>query len=158
MKRFSMLALSLALATGTALAADPPKPATRPAATMPPMDHSKMDMSGKTPADHQQMANNTFAAIDTNKDGCLSKAEFAKHHAMMQMKHGKMMSMDDGKMSMDHQKMADKEFASLDKNHDGSLTKSEIPAKHPLATHFSMLDANKDGRVSQAEFAKHHGM
>ena len=95
MKQFSsMLALSLVLATGTALAADPPKPTTKPAATMPPMDHSKMkmqpgqmdhskmDMSGKTPAEHQQMANDAFAALDTNKDGCLSKAEFAKHHGM----------------------------------------------------------------------------
>ena len=111
MKQFSsMLALSLVLATGTALAADPPKPTTKPAATMAPMDHSKMkmqpgqmdhskmDMSGKTPAEHRQMVDTAFAAIDTNKDGSLSKAEFAKHHEMMRMNHGKMMEMGHCKM------------------------------------------------------------
>jgi len=28
------------------------------------------------------MANDEFAALDKNKDGSLSKAEFAKHHGM----------------------------------------------------------------------------
>lgn len=95
MKQFSSIpGLSLVLATGTALAADPPKPTTKPAATTQTMGHGKMDMqqgqmnhgrmdiSGKKPADHQQMANDEFAALDKNKDGCLSKAEFAKHHGM----------------------------------------------------------------------------
>lgn len=67
MKQFSSIpGLSLVLTTGTALAADPPKPTTKPAATTQTMDHGKMDMSGKKPADHQQMAND----------------EFAKHHGM----------------------------------------------------------------------------
>lgn len=152
----AVVAASLLLAAGTAFAADPPKPASKPAA-MQSMDHSKMDMSGKTPADHRKMADDAFVKLDTNKNGSLSKAEFAKHHEMMGMKHGDM-SMSHGKMSAGHQKMAGDDFASLDKNGDGSLSKSEIPAKHPLAMHFGMLDTNKDGSLSKAEFAKHHGM
>lgn len=178
MKLFSMLTLSLALASANVLAADPPKPTTKPAATMPPMDHSKMghgkmdhgkmdhgqmnhgmmDMSAKTPAEHKQMVDAAFAAIDTNKDGSLSKAEFAKHHEMMRMHHGEMMKMDHGKMSMDHGKMADGAFAALDKNRDGSLVKSEIPTQHPLTMHFDMLDTNKDGRLSRSELDASHKM
>lgn len=83
MKQFSsVVALSLALAAGTAFAADPSKPTTKPAAAMQTMDHSKMDMSGKKPADHQKMMDDAFVALDTNKDGSLSKAEFAKQHGM----------------------------------------------------------------------------
>ena len=83
MKQFpSMVALSLVLAAGTAFAADPPKPTTKPAAAVQTMDHSKMDMSGKKQADHRKMADDAFAKLDTNKDGSLSKAEFAKHDGM----------------------------------------------------------------------------
>lgn len=152
----AVFTLSLVLAAGTSFAADPPKPTNKPAA-MQSMDHSKMDMSGKKPADHRKMADDAFVKLDTNKDGSLSKAEFAKHHEMMGMMHGDM-SMGHGKMSGDHHKMAGDQFASLDKNRDGSLSKSEIPAKHPLAMHFDMLDSNKDGSLSKAEFDKHHGM
>lgn len=145
------------MATGTVFAADPPKPTTKPAAAMPAMDHSKMDISGKKPADHRKMADDAFVKLDTNKDGSLSKAEFAKHHEMMGMMHGDM-PMQHGEMSADHHKMAGDVFASLDKNRDGSLSKAGIPAKHPLTAHFGILDANKDGSLSKAEFAKHHGM
>jgi len=159
----SVLALSLVLAAGSALAADPPKPTAKPAA-MPTMDHSKMDMSGMKPADHQKMLDHAFTALDTNKDGSLSRAEFGKHHEVMRKMHEDMMSKHHDEMSKhhdmsaDHHKMAADEFARLDKNRNGSLSKSEIPAGHPLAAHFSMLDANKDGILSKAEFAKHHGM
>lgn len=159
---YSALALSLVLAAGNALAADPPKTSAKPAA-MPTMDHSKMDMSGMKSADHRKMLDDMFTALDTNKNGSLSRAEFAKHHEMMRKMHGDMskhhdsMSKHHGKM-MDHHKMAADEFASLDKNRDGKLSKAEIPAGHPLAAHFGMLDANKDGTLSKAEFAKHHGM
>lgn len=162
------------LAAGTVLAHEPKAPATPPQA----MEHSKMDMSHMTPADHEKMAMAQFAKLDTNNDGMLSKAEFAKLHAMMVMQHG---SMDHGKMdhskmamqhdkmdhgmkhmagmkSSDHQKMAAEEFAKLDKNKDGKLSKAEIPAQHPLSAHFDMLDGNKNGSISKDEFTLHHGM
>lgn len=75
----SLFLLSLVVATGPALAADPPKTSTKPAA--PPMDHSKSGVhtGHETP--------DKFATLDTNKDGLLSKGELAKHpmaaHASM---------------------------------------------------------------------------
>jgi hypothetical protein len=93
----SLLLLSLTFATGTALAADPPKESTKP--TTVPMDHSKMPMSH---AGHEA-APDAFAALDTNKDGALSKSELAKYpmaaHASM-----------------------------VDANKDGLLNKSEFAA------------------------------
>ncbi len=174
----SLLTVSLILASSTVLAHEPKAPQAPPAAAPQAMDHSKMDMSHMTPADHEKMAMAQFAKLDTNNDGMLSKAEFAKLHAMMGMQHG---SMDHGKMdhskmdmqhdkmghgmmdmsgmkSADHQKMAAVEFAKLDKNKDGKLSKAEIPAQHPMYAHFDMLDGNKDGSVSNGEFTKHHGM
>ena len=174
----SLLTVSLLLAAGTVLANEPKTPKAPPAATPQAMGHGKMDMSHKTPADREKMAMAQFAKLDTNNDGMLSKAEFAKLHSMMGMQHG---SMDHGKMehskmdmqhdkmdhdmmdmsgmkSTDHQKMAAEEFAKLDTNKDGMLSKAEIPAQHPLYAHFDMLDGNKDGSVSKDEFTKHHGM
>ncbi|MEO5827807.1 MAG: EF-hand domain-containing protein [Luteimonas sp.] len=179
----SLLTVSLMLATGAVLADEPKAPQATPAAAPQAMDHSKMDMSHMTPADHEKMAMAKFAKLDTNNDGMLSKAEFAKLHAMMGMQHGSMdqgkmdhsmmdkqhgkmdhSKMDHGKMGMsgmkspDHQKMAAEEFAKLDTNKDGKLSKTEIPATHPMSAHFDMLDGNKDGSVSKDEFTKHHGM
>lgn len=77
MKMFNAaLAVSLLLAAGSALAADPVQTG-KPAATQP-MDHSKMDMSHGQ-MDHGKMSSDAFAKLDTNKDGKLSKAEMAKH-------------------------------------------------------------------------------
>ena len=157
----SFLAVSLMLAAGTVLAHEQKTSQTPPAATPQAMDHGKMDMSHMTPADHEKMATAQFAKLDTNNDGVLSKAEFAKLRAMMGMQHG---AMDHSKMDMsgmkspDHQKMAAGEFAKLDKNKDGKLSKAEIPSQHPLYAHFDMLDGNKDGSVSKDEFTQHHDM
>jgi Ca2+-binding EF-hand superfamily protein len=64
----SLLLLSV-IATGTAFAAEPPQTPAKPASTT--MDHSKMAMPDST--------TDTFAALDANKDGFLSKAELVKH-------------------------------------------------------------------------------
>ena len=166
------LAVALTLSCTAALAAAPATPATpaTPAAhAMHGMDHGKMGMAAQqTPAERQQRIDGMFSAIDTDKNGALSKAEFTKHHeSMKSMHHDGMMqghaSMGQGPMGHDmkspeHQKMAMAMFASLDTNKDGSLAKSEIPAQHPMLKHFDMLDSNKDSGVSKAEFAAHHGM
>ena len=103
----SLLALSLMLAAGTALAAAPQTTTSKPAATQP-MDHSKMDMSGKKPADHQQMANDEFAALDKNKDGKLSAVEIPAKHPMAA------------------------HFGMLDTNEDGNLSKAEFAKQHGM--------------------------
>jgi hypothetical protein len=77
MKKISLPFLALALASASALAA----PQAHPSAT--PMDHCKMAAMPEMSSD----INKAFDALDTNKDGQLSKAELAKHpmaaHASM---------------------------------------------------------------------------
>ena len=71
----SILAISLLVAAGSAIAAEPVK-AVKPTAAQP-MDHSKMDMSHGQ-MDHSQMTGDAFAKLDVDKDGKLSKGEMAK--------------------------------------------------------------------------------
>jgi Ca2+-binding EF-hand superfamily protein len=71
----SILAISLLVATGSAIAVEPVKIAKPTAAQT--MDHSKMDMSHGQ-MDHSQMTDDAFAKLDANKDGKLSKGEMAK--------------------------------------------------------------------------------
>jgi hypothetical protein len=93
----SLLLLSLTFASGTALATDPPKPSTKPTPVT--MDHGNMP---KAHTGHE-VAPDAFAALDTNKDGALSKSELAKHSMAA------------------HASMADA-------NKDGLLSKSEFAA------------------------------
>lgn len=102
--------------------------------------------SSEVPASNPLSAH--FGMLDTNKDGFLSRPEFAKHHRM----HAPGQT---GTAPGRHP-TSNNEFAALDRNRDGKLTAAELPAG--LAPHFSMLDTNKDGSLSQAEFARHHAM
>ncbi len=47
-----------------------------------PMDHSKMKMADSMHRDHGKMTDAHFDKLDQNKDGSVSRAEFAKHHGM----------------------------------------------------------------------------
>ena len=75
----SILALSLMISAGAAMATDPAKTTAKPASPQA-MDHSKMDMSHGQ-MDHSQMTgakgNDAFTKLDANKDGKLSLAEMA---------------------------------------------------------------------------------
>lgn len=70
MKTVTSLLLVVAIAAGTASAAEPQKTSTKPAA--PTADHGKMTMPGHAAPD-------AFTVLDANKDGVLSKAELEKH-------------------------------------------------------------------------------
>jgi hypothetical protein len=100
----TLLLISLTLATGTVLAADPTT-ATKPTATT--MDHSKTPTTHTTHAEHAEHAEHqtadAFAALDTNKDGALSKKELAEHPMAAHV-------------------------SMVDANKDGSLSKSEFAA------------------------------
>lgn len=97
-----LLALSLMLTAGTALAVDQTKTAAPPAATM---DHSKMDMSHA--AMPHDMTDDAFTKLDANNDGKLSKAEMAKDSMVAH-------------------------FGMLDANKDGSLTPAEYTSMHGM--------------------------
>jgi uncharacterized protein involved in copper resistance len=117
----SLLALSLLLATGNALAAGPQATPAKPAAAQP-MDHSKMNMAGMDMAgknmegmdmtgmnmDKAQSQGPDFVALDKNKDGKLSKAEFPANHPLAP------------------------HFGMLDTNHDGNLSAAEFARHHGM--------------------------
>ncbi len=167
----SLITVSLMLAAGTALAHEPQNGTVAPAASPQTMDHSKMDMSGMTPADSQKMAAAEFAKLDADKNGSLSKVEFAKLHAMMGMQHGQMdgskmdtqqSQMDHSKMGMsgmsaaDQQKMATAQFAKLDSNNDGKLSKGEFAGLHSMMgmRHGSMDHSKMDMQHGQMDHSK----
>lgn len=111
----TLLALSLLLVAGDAIAADPPKTTTQPEEAMDhsqmqhgQMDHSKMNMSGEKSVDHQKMAADEFAVLDKNKDGKLSKAELAKDSPIRP------------------------HFEMLDADKNGSLSSKEFAAHHGM--------------------------
>jgi hypothetical protein len=112
----SLLALSLLLGMGSALAAGPQATPAKPAATQP-MDHSKMSMAGMK-MDGMDMAGMNmagsqsrdpeFVALDKNKDEKLSKAEFPANHPLTP------------------------HFGMLDANRDGSLSPAEFAKHHGM--------------------------
>jgi Ca2+-binding EF-hand superfamily protein len=99
-------------------------------------------------ADFTKDIDTRFAAIDTNKDGSLSKAEIvaAQAKALAQAQAAA-------------QQRMEAEFKKLDTNHDGSLSLAEFKAAAPSVSvaetpeqMIAALDANKDGKVSAAVY------
>jgi Ca2+-binding EF-hand superfamily protein len=89
-----------------------------------------------------------FAAIDTNKDGELSKAEIAAAEAKALQK-----------VQAAEQKRMEVEFGKLDTNHDHQLSLAEFKAGAPAPRiaqspdkMLAALDTNKDGKISAAEY------
>jgi hypothetical protein len=87
----ALLVLGVLTAASAPLAASPVQP--------PPMGHDRMGHSGK-PA---SPARNAFTALDANRDGRLSRTEFARHRLGAH-------------------------FSMLDTSHDGSLNQAEFAA------------------------------
>ena len=89
-----------------------------------------------------------FAAIDTNKDGFLTRDEIAAVQANALQR-----------ATAAREQRMEAEFKKLDTNNDGSLNLAEFkaaaPAVRPAGTPDAMitqLDANKDGKVSPVEY------
>ena len=84
-----------------------------------------------------------FDMIDSNKDGSISRDEFARHHEGM------------GKMGGHHRMgrhgggMMSRMFGMADANHDGKVTLPEATAM--ALQHFDKMDANHDGKVTPEE-------
>lgn len=105
-------------------------------------------------ADRAAMMGKTFDAMDTDRNGALSRDEFLAGHQKRGEHAG--MAMGDGEPGMTKRggrhgrgggggimmKMADA-------NHDGAVTKAEAVAG--ALKHFDMTDANKDGKVTPEE-------
>ena len=82
------------------------------------------------PPDWEALNAELFKALDTDDNGELSQAEFAKAHETMQTI------------------MRKQAFAKLDSNGDGVLDKDEFP---PMAAHMAAMDTDGDGKVTHAE-------
>jgi Ca2+-binding EF-hand superfamily protein len=96
------------------------------------MHHGGMGAMGPDgkPPNWQALNAELFNALDTDGNGELSQAEFAKAHETMQT------------MMRKHA------FAKLDSNGDGVLDKDEFP---PMAKRMAAMDTNGDGKVTHDE-------
>ena len=99
-------------------------------------------------ADFTKNVDARFSAIDTNKDGNLSKDEVSA----MQAK-----ALADAAAA--EQKQMEADFKKLDTNNDNSLSLAEfkaaappLRAKQTAEQLIAELDANKDGKISTAEY------
>lgn len=90
----------------------------------------------------------TFEAIDSNKDGTISKAEFQAFAAhtppLVQGAPGP-----GGHREMHMHHMAPMDIKSLDTNGDGKISFEEFAA--PMKAHFGEMDANHDGFLQAGE-------
>jgi len=89
-----------------------------------------------------------FAAIDTNHDGVLSKAELQAAQARLMQQ-----------LSVIRQQRITAQFKRLDTNHDGQLNLQEFAAGAPTLKSnetpdqlVQQLDTNHDGKISPDEF------
>ena len=91
-------------------------------------------------------------AMDTNKDGMISKDEFMKYHADM---WDQMTKDSNGTMSMNDATSAfarggmHVNVSKMDTDHDGSISKDEFMSYE--STHWSLLPKDSSGQVSVAD-------
>lgn len=85
-----------------------------------------------------------FDAMDANKDGQLSDAEYRDHAKARWAQHREHIQ---AKMKARWEK--------IDTNRDGLLSRDEATASPRLAERFDKLDADKNGQVSAQEFTEH---
>ena len=138
-KTLLTLAVLTALSAGTAFAATQ----TDTAAAKP--TRASLDSNSDGSIDRVEAAKSPrllerFDAIDTNKDGKLSKEEMPRRGERGDRKHG-------GRGDVARDAMA-----KLDTDKDGRISRAESAAgEGKFATRFDEMDANKDGYVDRTD-------
>ena len=116
--------------------------------------------NGVVPVRPKMDSNAMFDRMDANRDGVISRDEFAKGHDMRIARRVAMRGPDGARMKMRHPgmhggMMGARMFGMADSNKDGRVTLGEAQAT--AAQHFAMADANRDGRVTADEMKAMHG-
>ncbi|MCX8005783.1 MAG: hypothetical protein N2688_12660, partial [Burkholderiaceae bacterium] len=91
-----------------------------------------------------------FDAIDTNKDGLLTKAEIDAYIAKRRAEHAAKPPGAGGAHGAAGGHGAGM-FARLDTNGDGFIDRNEAASRPRLAQQFDAIDSNRDGRLSKDE-------
>ncbi|WP_169337232.1 EF-hand domain-containing protein [Psychromonas ossibalaenae] len=121
-------------------------------------DAFKMNYTGKSSKQHKQRP--TFAQLDSNDDGQLSRddlqgrllADFDKIDTdgsgmISQAEFEAFKSERKGKSGKHHKRQT---FAQLDSNNDGQLSRDDVQGR--LLANFDQIDTDGSGMISQAEF------
>lgn len=100
-----------------------------------------------------------FDRLDSNKDGAISREEFAQHREMrierrVERKDGKPGARHDMRMHHFGGMIGGHMFTMADANKDGRVSIQE--ATDAAARHFDMADANRDGRITPDERRQMH--
>jgi Ca2+-binding EF-hand superfamily protein len=102
-----------------------------------------------------------FDRLDANKDGSISRDEFAKGHEMrierrVERRGGEAGALGAPRAMKMHRMgmMGGHMFAMADANKDGRVTLQE--ATDAAVRHFDMADANRDGRITREERMQMH--
>ncbi|MFL6841323.1 MAG: EF-hand domain-containing protein, partial [Sphingomicrobium sp.] len=100
-----------------------------------------------------------FDRFDANKDGSISRDEFAKAHEMrierrVELKDGQPGHLEGMRMHRMGGRFAGGMFVMADANKDGQVTLQE--ATDAAVRHFDMADANRDGRITPDERMQMH--
>lgn len=149
-KNFALPTAAVALGLAAGFLASPAlAQAARPAAPRPAAAATSPAGRAVTRAEINADVETSFAAIDTNKDGALSKAEIAAAEARNQQQ-----------MLTNLTARRKAVFDKFDANHDGSISYAEFTAASPLpaiksddgSQALAQLDTNHDGKVSKEEF------
>ncbi len=152
LKALSFGALALVLAGPTCHAQDNPPPP--PGGMMHPPAFADLDANKDGVLSKDEFAApmmQHFADVDTDGNGTISPAEFDAAHQRMGEMHGHMHEGwgppgGPGGWHHDHGPM---DLQALDTDHDGKVSFAEFSA--PMKSHFDEMDANHDGTLDASE-------